>query len=503
MISLISRQGLGRLAVYNGFNLPNILFLDEDNIEGGIIEKTDGVLDILGNKIELPGIEDISKSQLEDKYFVYGDIVVLPGLFTLLKRPERLIEKIINVRLEVDLKRIVYAPFIAEKYLVPVLHYLGIDLLDSHRVRLNSENVEDLWEMEKITRRYMEKGDLRVLVESIPDPLSKTLLRLSDMYYYSLFEKFFPVSGRYLNSSHFESLFRPDIRRWRERIIERYRRPGNERYILLLPCSATKPYSRSPSHRYLRSIVDKSGKHLHEVIVTSPLGLVPRELEFTYPAAHYDIPVTGRWYGEEREFTMEMLKKFLDINKYERIIAFLPEDLNFLDEVLEKWDAIKIFGNLRDENNKNVLLDALNTLENSNENIVEKLNSIARFQFGVNFPLNDKKIRKRYDEIIAYENDIYIHFSPMHGKILLGRGGAEFIASRGIYTVEIDNFTPKGSVFVSGIIKSTEDIREGDEVVILRGGDVIGTGTATMSHEDMESQEHGEAVKVRKIFNSS
>ena len=34
-------------------------------------------------------------------------------------------------------------------------------------------------------------------------------------------------------------------------------------------------------------------------MVTSPLGLVPRSLEDFWPAAHYDIPVTGDWDSDE------------------------------------------------------------------------------------------------------------------------------------------------------------------------------------------------------------
>lgn len=325
MISHLSRQGLGRIANYNSYSIPNLLFLQKDGIEGAPVEiARDGRVKIFGNMLDLPGIEEVSESQLGRKYFDFGDIVVIPGLFTLMKRPEKLLERIVSTRLEVGLRKIIYAPFIAERYTVPVLHYLGIDLLDAHMERINSGDLKDMWEMEKLVKRYMEKNELRVLVESMPSLLSKILLRLSDSIYYETMEKFFPTSGKYLNSSHFESLFRPDIRRWWERILKRYRKPGNERYLLLLPCSATKPYSRSPSHRYFRSLVEKSGRHVHEVIVTSPLGLVPRELEFTYPAAHYDIPVTGKWYGEEMEFTRTMLEKYIEDNEYESIIAFLP-----------------------------------------------------------------------------------------------------------------------------------------------------------------------------------
>ncbi len=46
----------------------------------------------------------------------------------------------------------------------------------------------------------------------------------------------------------------------------------------------------SQSHKkFQRAIAGRA----HELIITSPLGLVPRELECIYPAGHYDLPVTG------------------------------------------------------------------------------------------------------------------------------------------------------------------------------------------------------------------
>jgi len=50
---------------------------------------------------------------------------------------------------------------------------------------------------------------------------------------------------------------------------------------------------------------------VHEVVLTSPLGLVPRELESLYPACCYDVPVTGHWSAEEREVLEEMLSWYL------------------------------------------------------------------------------------------------------------------------------------------------------------------------------------------------
>ena len=45
-------------------------------------------------------------------------------------------------------------------------------------------------------------------------------------------------------------------------------------------------------------------------MVTAPLGLVPRELEDFWPAAHYDIPVTGDWDVDELLVIWEMVSEY-------------------------------------------------------------------------------------------------------------------------------------------------------------------------------------------------
>ncbi|MDL5502353.1 MAG: DUF5591 domain-containing protein, partial [Candidatus Methanoperedens sp.] len=84
-----------------------------------------------------------------------------------------------------------------------------------------------------------------------------------------------------------------------QRVVERYAAPDLDT-LVLLPCSAKKPYSISLSHQKFINALGKYRKFVHEVIITSPMGVVPRELELMYPAAHYDTPVTGHWDLEER-----------------------------------------------------------------------------------------------------------------------------------------------------------------------------------------------------------
>ena len=55
-------------------------------------------------------------------------------------------------------------------------------------------------------------------------------------------------------------------------------------------------------------------------MVTAPLGLVPRELEDFWPAAHYDIPVTGDWDVDELLVIREMVSEYARRNGFELII---------------------------------------------------------------------------------------------------------------------------------------------------------------------------------------
>ncbi len=63
---------------------------------------------------------------------------------------------------------------------------------------------------------------------------------------------------------------------------------------------------------------------VHEVILTSPLGLVPRELELTYPASNYDIAVTGYWDEDEKKMMRTLIQKYLQKNVYDATIMHIP-----------------------------------------------------------------------------------------------------------------------------------------------------------------------------------
>ena len=110
-----------------------------------------------------------------------------------------------------------------------------------------------------------------------------------------------------------ESLYRPEAVRWRQRM-EMMKPLGDT--VVLLPCSMKKPYSNSKSHQKFRKLT----RSFQELIVTSPFGICPRELENTFPIQSYDVSTTGKWSVDEIEESGKLIEKY---TKGKKIVANL------------------------------------------------------------------------------------------------------------------------------------------------------------------------------------
>src|SRR5256886_13480076 len=96
------------------------------------------------------------------------------------------------------------------------------------------------------------------------------------------------------------------------------------------------PSSASRSHRRFRdaTLASANPSVAHGVVVTSPLGLIPRELERFHPARDYDIPVTGDWSRDEAAIVIEDLSAFLAANRYDAVVAHLGAEAPIVHEAL-------------------------------------------------------------------------------------------------------------------------------------------------------------------------
>ncbi len=339
------------------------------------------------------------------------------------------------------------------------------------------------------------------------------LLRLLDEAY-PHFERRTPlVRTSTLLACTQESLSRPEIRRFNERVIARLTR--REGVLLLLPCSARKPYSRSRSHKRMLERLGALRPFINEAVITSPIGVVPRSLEVMYPASNYDVPVTGKWTCEERDWVEERLTAFIEANSFGALIAHVEGPYREICENVASTLDVEVTYSVEGEG---VLCPvALQRLEEAVNDAVAALSPKRRdirfdyvrdtidYQFGKSasdriFPAT-QKVRGRFPTYYVTEGNRRVAtLVAGYGTCALTIEGARrYIGTRASqYCVWIDDFVPKGTVFAIGVQRADPAIRPFDEVVVLNDT-TIAVGRSLMSGWEMQRSQRGAAVAVRHV----
>jgi archaeosine synthase len=236
-------------------------------------------------------------------------------------------------------------------------------------------------------------------------------------------------------------------------------------------------------------------------ILTSPLALVPRELEEAYPAASYDVPVTGRWDLEERAWLTECLEAYLKKNKYARIVAHLEGELE--EAVKESGLEAVYTGGGTNSQALQRLADAVSEACHGATRLPDlrllRYRADANFHFGpgAGDALLAGKIIVKGREI-QDEMKRQLAATTPNGTIALSMAGAKRLEPLGCYLVKIGDFLPKGSLLAPGVVDADELIRPGDEVIVV-GEKAFGVGRARMSGWEMKESRRGVAVEIRHI----
>ncbi|MFB6161229.1 MAG: archaeosine synthase subunit alpha [Haloferacaceae archaeon] len=303
-----------------------------------------------------------------------------------------------------------------------------------------------------------------------------------------------------------DTLRRVEIRRFADRVTSRYRCRFDDRPLVLVPCSARKPYSDSQSHRQFREAVDYRG---HLVSMTSPIGVVPQELELTYPAQHYDAVVTGHWTEGERSFVTEVLGRYLDRTDYDRVVAHVPDDgyREICERALADRDLPVTYTvadhPTTDESLANLAAAlASESRYRKRERQHATLRAVADYQFGDGagdalLPA-DLRTSGRHPKLVAHADDRQLAaLVPQYGTLALTLAGAKRALSADVaLRAEIDDFVPRGSVLAPGVVDADDAVRVGDEVVV-EGPSALAVGRAEMSGPEMAASTRGIAVQVR------
>ncbi len=538
---------------FKGYKL---VYGEESGEETIVLEPNDELLNPLGYPVmTLSGdkllVNTISKGGGNKGDTVY---VMVLGKQLFEYQPSRFIENITRVRREIGYDKLLYIPALGDPSNYSLLVYMGVDLFDStaaitaarrreYLYNTRIYNVDGLDEnpcncpicMErgedysfehllqhnyymlqqeiKNIRNIIRTGQLREYVEEKTrgKPSLVTMLRILDEKGYSLIEEYTPIVKRTpLLAVTEDSFNRVEVKRFQERVLDRYVKPSGKPILLLLPCSAKKPYTYSQSHQKFKGILRqlKNPYCIHEVIITSPLGVVPRELELVYPAAHYDIPVTGHWSKEEEEFIKRILRVYLNRNRYEEVIIHLPTQLQSIVEEVIEDGIVTCIDKPTSRGSLNKLLGVLREITKGypetsyEEHIKGFIRGLASYQFTKEVGevlLRDTEVKGRYPEYRVISNGKQL------GMVSLGRGyisltieGALRLASTGRYYVNIHReFSLRGDVFAPGVESADIDIRIGDEVCILQEDKLCGVGVAYMPGREMTNSNHGLAVKTR------
>ncbi|OPX70244.1 MAG: Archaeosine synthase [Methanoregulaceae archaeon PtaB.Bin009] len=460
----------------------------------------------------------------------HGTCVMVPCWHTAFANPRRYVEWLKAMKSALPPDTAWYAPGAALPSNAAILCYSGFDILDFTAVDLRSAQGRfcipegefpgdrigsgvctcpgcrsgDLKEHNRLAlvrelalaREYIACQRLRDLVESRcrMDAAQVAILRHIDRAR-GFFEKAVPVAraGTLLATTG-EVLQRPEVARFSERVVGRYRPPPAD-VAVLLPCSARKPYSSSQSHRRFRQAI--AGRAL-ELIVTSPLGLVPRELELVYPAAHYDVPVTGYWDAEEREFVGGIIGEFLEKHRFKRVIAHLEGGALAAAETgaARAGIGLEITCTGRPTSHESLaLLDS--ALSGENRVRHDAIRGTSSWQFDLAIDTRNLVIKGRYPWIRAFRGRTpSFSIDEATGLLRPTFEGWNMIPEG--YRVLIDEFVPTGDVLAPGVVDADPRIREGDEVLVT-GPCAIATGRAAMPADEMLRSGRGVAVRVRKV----
>ena len=516
----MSMEVLGDLCL--PFGKPEIWNAEEGLILPSSLVESDSGQNSIGSQLFPVSWQSLHHDEKLLENSLEPSIVTLIDAPQLAERPGKLVEALDAIRRRFPTS-LIWTPGIGGPDNCALLSWMGVDLFDFSRsqeavargVILTEDGprepestageVSDLqtqleaWERALgATRSAIREGTIRQLAErqALSSPRSVERLRRHD----SIMSEKASIDagsaglasvvkeGTRLLCHSYSSRDDPLIQNWRRRVSQLHTPPNHQNNVMvLLPCSAKKPYRLSQSHRRFQRAIPTRG--VNQVMVTAPLGLVPRELEDFWPAAHYDIPVTGDWDIDELQVIREMVRSYATRNEFELVINHSGIDIEI--------PAIHVIDTRQGEsagsqNSLNNLQEAIEVaskeyrLKNPKESIhrLEKLKSASRFQHGTDDWLEGTKVSGRPPIFRIEKERIQIAlWNPRSGRFSFSKAALPILdACNALPRVElISNFEWRGDIFSTNVKNADRNIRTGDEILVFQDGILVGSARAEAS----------------------
>jgi len=488
-----------------GHTLPPSL----DDADSGMGQSTGSLLPITWQRL----VHDVALTDPE----LSPQVIIVQDALQIANHPGRLVQALRMIR-ERFPGALLWASGIGGPDNVAVLAWFGVDLFDLARSRqaaargllLSSEgprNIsEELGESSDMaaqiiewrrslaaTRTAIRDGTLRELVEkqSLNSPKLVEHLRRHDSM---LSASNAPLAMHVASSQRFRchspvSRQDPLVADWIARIRDEYTPPELQSQVLvLLPCSGRKPYSSSQSHRYFRFAI--RNRAVHQVMVTSPLGLVPRELECLWPAAHYDVPVTGDWDSDELATIRSLVKSLVARAGYSIVINHSGIQLDE-DEL-----TIPVINTRKSDEGASSKAGCA-SLSAAVEEAVEKFGvagisekhllalqmaSTSRWLFGTDEWMSGLRIGGRPPRWLILEGKQQMaQWHPHSGRFAFAKAALPRLnETETLRTATIGGDAPwKGDIFQQMVVSYDTEIRVGEEILIKRDGELLGSARAS------------------------
>lgn len=141
----------------------------------------------------------------------------------------------------------------------------------------------------------MTINEVRDTFEDLEEYLKTRNREFIDPCFGVAYGSIYAACGRILKGGA-DLLEHPDVVQFRQNILEEYYPPDNAKLALFSPCAKGKPFRNSRTHnridKYLNPLMAEYsiGDGVIDLLVVSePIGIVPREMDMHYPAMNYDM----------------------------------------------------------------------------------------------------------------------------------------------------------------------------------------------------------------------
>ncbi len=532
------------------FNYPMLINLYFPTIKGKMNIKLLNLMEIFDNFKNVRNILNtisIIKNDFDNNLVILASGKIIPKFYPIL------------IYLGVDLIDSSYLLYLSSKdlydtteYLIPLhkVNYFPCScvacktkLKNLKDIRFSSEKKDLLCLHNLITTRnymmkikqYLHQEDYRAFVEksSFDDISIISILKILDKEYFNIVKYETPIlqKDKLIKCLGPSSYFRPDFREFRGRLINNFEPESWTTLIILLPCSAKKPYSQSKSHKLFLEVIRKFPKfqNFQEIILTSPLGAIPRQLENVYPVNSYDVSVTGEWDEEELQITSNMLIKILlKYNKSIPVICHLEgeyvkiaENVNskvphnfFFSKIESKVTSkasLASFENLINHHfNDFVLADNVSQVNYLSKNWIRKFVKILDYQFGIGI---GRYVINGELKPIKIKSKSYINLIDLKSQEILGifrfSLGQVFLKMKGLKKLPLLLIKSKiivfngqkisgSTLFRPGIIEYGQNLIPNEHVLIvdIDKKRIIGAGTLLVGTNFIKNSKTGRIVEI-------